>query len=150
MRDINEITREVIDSAYHLHHRLGPGLMESVYRQILARDLEKRGLRVEQEKLISFQYEGMTIENGFRVDLLVDRQVVVELKSIETLAPVHSKQVLTYLRVLDLPVGLLINFGSLSLKQGLQRIANARATSAESALTARGPVKHGLTQSQQS
>jgi iron complex transport system substrate-binding protein len=137
MRDINEITREIVDSAYRLHSRLGPGMLESVYRIVLAKDLERAGFQVEQEKSISFKYEGMTIENGFRVDLLVDKQVVVELKSIETLAPIHSKQVLTYLRVLDLPVGLLINFGSVSLKQGLQRIANARASSAGVVLTGR-------------
>lgn len=136
MRDINEITRQVIDSAYHLHHRLGPGLMESVYWQILARDLEKRGLRVEQEKQITFEYEGMAIEHGFRVDLLVDDRVVVELKSMEKLAPVHAKQLLTYLRLLDLPVGLLINFGAAMFKDGLHRIANGRASSAPAVLGA--------------
>jgi iron complex transport system substrate-binding protein len=130
MREINEITGEIVDAAYRLHSRLGPGLMESAYRLILAHDLENRGLRVEPERQITFEYEGMSIANGFRVDLLVENCVIVELKSLEKLAPVHMRQILTYLRLMDLPVGLLINFGVARLDDGLQRVVNNRSSRA--------------------
>jgi GxxExxY protein len=127
MRDINEITGAIVNTAYQVHSRLGPGLIEKVYESVLERALTQRGLRVERQKPISFDFDGMRFEGAFCVDLLVEGQVVVELKSIEKLAPVHHKQVLTYLRLLDLPVGLLINFGSASLNSGLHRILNNRA-----------------------
>lgn len=128
MREINQITGEIVNAAYHLHNQLGPGLMESAYRLVLAHDLGTKGLQVEQEKQISFEYEGVSIVNGFRVDLLVEERVVVELKSLEKLAPVHTRQILTYLRLLDLPVGLLINFGAARLNDGLHRIVNDRSS----------------------
>lgn len=121
---IDEITCEVVDAAYNVHKSLGPGLLESVYELVLARELERRGLQVKCQEPISFDLEDMHFEEGFRVDLLVGGLVVVEVKSVERLAPVHSKQVLTYLRLLKLPVGLLINFGSATLKEGLKRIVN--------------------------
>jgi iron complex transport system substrate-binding protein len=122
--DIDHITGEIVDAAYKLHTRLGPGLLESVYEVVLARDLERRGLRVERQKTIAFDFEGMHFDQGLSVDLLVEGTVVVELKSVEKNAPVHAKQVLTYLRLLGLPVGLLINFGASTLKDGLRRIVN--------------------------
>jgi iron complex transport system substrate-binding protein len=134
MREINEITGEIVDAAYQLHSHFGPGLMESAYRLALAADLASRGLRVEQEKSVSFKYNGIPIENAFRVDLLVEGRVIAELKSVEKLAPVHAKQVLTYLNLLDLPVGLLINFGSVRLKDGMQRIINDRASGAHQSI----------------
>jgi GxxExxY protein len=124
MRDIDEITGEIVDAAFKLHTRLGPGLLESVYEMVLAKELERRGLKVERQKPISFEFDGLHFEDGFRVDLLVEGVVVVELKSVEKLAPVHGKQILTYLRLLNLPVGLLINFGASTLKEGLQRVVN--------------------------
>jgi GxxExxY protein len=127
MREINEITGEIVDAAYALHTRVGPGLLESVYEMMLARVLELRGLKVERQKPVSFEFEGIRFEEGFRVDLLVEGRVVVELKSAERLARVHGKQVLTYLRLLELPVGLLINFGADSLSDGLKRVLNSRA-----------------------
>jgi iron complex transport system substrate-binding protein len=102
----------------------GPGLLESVYGVVLARVLERRGFAVEQQKPVGFTYDGIVFEKGFRVDLLVESRVVVELKSVERLAPVHGKQLLTYLRLLHLPVGLLINFGGAILREGLQRIVH--------------------------
>jgi iron complex transport system substrate-binding protein len=126
MPEINEITGKIVEAAYTLHTRIGPGLLESAYEVMLAQMLERRGLQVERQKPISFEFEGIQINEAFRVDLLVDRRVVVELKSAERLARVHGKQVLTYLRLLDLPVGLLINFGAASLADGLQRILNPR------------------------
>ncbi len=123
-RALDEVTGEIVDAAYKLHTRLGPGLLESVYEMVLAAELGRRGLRVERQWPVSFEFDGIMFEDGFRVDLLVDGKVVVELKSVETLAPVHSKQVLTYLKLLDLEVGLLINFGAVTLKEGLHRIVN--------------------------
>ncbi|HYH81156.1 MAG TPA: GxxExxY protein [Longimicrobium sp.] len=115
------------DQAYRLHTRLGPGLLESVYEMVFARMLERRGFLVERQVPVTFEFEGMRFVDAFRVDLLIEKQVVVELKETEKLAPVHSKQVLTYLRLLELPVGLLINFGAARLNDGLRRILNPRA-----------------------
>ena len=113
---------------------LGPGLLEAVYEMVLARSLEKRGLEVERQKPIQFHYDGMLFDEGFRVDMLVERLVVVELKSVEKFAPVHGKQVLTYLRLMNLPVGLLVNFGAATMKEGLQRIVHALDASASPCL----------------
>lgn len=124
MREVDEVSGLVVDAAVKLHKALGPGLLESIYEAVLARNLERRGLGVERQKCVSFEYDGMRFDEGLRVDLLVDGVVVVELKSVETLAKVHSKQLLTYLRLLHLPVGLLINFGAATLKEGLHRIVN--------------------------
>jgi iron complex transport system substrate-binding protein len=124
MKDIDDITGTIIDAAVRVHRDLGPGLLESVYEVVLARWLEKRGLFVERQKAVSFEYDGIRFDEGFRVDLLVEKRVVVELKSVEKLAPVHGKQLLTYLRLLNLPVGLLLNFGAPILKEGLHRVVN--------------------------
>lgn len=113
-----------MDAAFKLHVALGPRLLESVYQSILARDLARRGLRVDTGRLISFEYDGMRFDSGLRIDILVENIIVVELKSVEQLSPVHPKQLLTYLRLLHLPVGLLINFGAARLKDGIRRIAN--------------------------
>ncbi len=98
MKQLDDITGAIIDASMKIHMELGSGLLESVYEAILARSLERRGFRVERQKSITFEYDGMIFEEGFRTDLIVEGQVVVELKSIEKLAPVHSKQLLTYLR----------------------------------------------------
>jgi GxxExxY protein len=124
MHSLDEITGATIDAAIKLHKNLGPGLLESVYEAILAATLQRQGFTVERQKPIDFEYEGLRFQEGFRVDLLINAQVIVELKSVETLAPVHGKQVLTYLRLMRLPVGLLINFGGPTLKDGLRRIVN--------------------------
>ena len=136
MKELDDITGAVVDSAMKIHKELGPGLLESVYEVVLARELERRRFQVERQKPIRFEYDGMVFEDGFRVDLLVDGRVIVELKSVETLAPVHSKQLLTYLRLTNLPVGLLINFGSATLKEGLYRIVNKLPSSASPSLRA--------------
>ena len=124
MKDLDEITGTIIDASLKIHMDLGPGLLESVYEAVLARALTKREFRVERQKTIRFEYDGMVFEEGFRIDLLVEERVIVELKSVEKLAPVYSKQLLTYLRLMNLPVGLLINFGAPTLKEGLHRIVN--------------------------
>ena len=135
MRDVNGITGEIVDTAYRLHTRVGPGLLEGVYECIMAHALEKRGLHVERQKPIPFEWKEVRVEEACRLDLLVEGLVIVELKSVEKLVPVHHKQVLTYLRLLELPVGLLINFGALSLKDGMHRILNHRSGTAPPILT---------------
>jgi len=130
MKEIDEVTGIVVDSALKVHQALGPGLLESVYEIVLAHELVKRVLKVEQQKVVRFEYDGLVFEEGLRLDLLVDERVVVELKSVELLLPVHSKQLLTYLRLLHQPVGLLINFGAATLKEGLHRIVNQYVPSA--------------------
>lgn len=130
MHELDDITEAIIDSAVQIHRALGPGLLESVYTAVLARAIERRGLHVERHKAIRFEYDGMVFEDAFRIDLLVDARVVVELKSVERLAAVHSKQLLTYLRLMNLQVGLLINFGSATLKEGLRRVVNQLPSSA--------------------
>ena len=130
MKELDDITGAIVEAALKVHMELGPGLLESVYEAVLARALEKRGFHVERQKVIWFEYDGMVFEEGFRTDLLAEGRVVVELKSVEKLAPFHSKQVLTYLRLMNLPAGLLINFGAATLKEGLHRIVNNLPTSA--------------------
>jgi GxxExxY protein len=122
--NVEDISGIVVDAAFHLHREVGPGLLESVYEVVLARMLEARGLEVERQKCVSFDIQGFHFEEGFRVDLLVERSLIVELKSVDSLAAVHSKQVLTYLRLMRLPMGLLINFGAGLFKDGIRRIVN--------------------------
>jgi GxxExxY protein len=121
---VDAITGSIIDAAIQIHRRLGPGLFESVYEELLAGELVRRGHSVQRQRSVGFDYDGHHFENAFRIDLFVDELVVVEVKSLEKLAPVHSKQVLTYIRLLEVPVGLLINFGGATLKEGLHRIVN--------------------------
>lgn len=125
--EINEITAEIVDAAMKVHVSIGPGLLESVYQTLLARELRRRGLSVEREKHVLFEYDGITFTEGLRMDLLVNGVVIVEVKSVERFAPVHSKQLLSYLRLTRLSVGLLINFGAATLKEGLKRVVNRYA-----------------------
>lgn len=124
MHELDEISGAIVDSAIRIHRGFGPGLLESVYEAALARSLSNRGFAIERQKMISFEHEGMAFDNAFRLDMLVDERVIVEVKSLEQLAPVHTKQLLTYLRLTNLHVGLLINFGGATLKEGLRRIVN--------------------------
>ncbi|MCU0333397.1 MAG: GxxExxY protein [Ignavibacteriaceae bacterium] len=120
----NEIAKIVVDCCYKIHTTLGPGLFESVYEKALIYELEKRGLNFEQQKGIPVYYDNVKMEMGFRADIIVENKVILELKSQEVLAPVHSKQLLTYLRVTGLKLGLLINFGEALIKNGIHRIVN--------------------------
>ena len=124
MRPIDEISSDVIGASMAIHREIGPGLLESVYEAILARKLGRIGYEVEQQKPLGFAYDDMEFPAAFKVDLLVDRRLIVELKSIDRLQPVHSKQLLTYLRLMKLPVGLLINFGCDTLKEDIKRVVN--------------------------
>ena len=120
----NQVTAAIIDTALRIHRALGPGLLESVYLHVLTHELRKRGLRVDTEVPIPVIWEEVKLEVGFRADLIVEGIVVVELKSVEAVAPVHKKILLTYLRLTDKRVGLLINFGVELLKHGIHRVVN--------------------------
>ena len=120
----NEIAQQIVDAAFKIHKTLGPGLLESAYQAILIYELQKRGLKLEAEKQVPVIYESIQLDIGFRADLIVEDKVIVELKSIEQIAPVHKKQLLTYLRLSDKRLGLLINFGAPLIKDGITRIAN--------------------------
>ena len=120
----NATAREIVDAAYKVHTRLGPGLLESVYEAVLAHELEQRGLAVLRQKPIAIVYDDLVLEDAFRADLVVNDCVIVELKSVETTLPVHHKQLLTYLRLTGKRLGLLINFGSAFVKDGIKRIVN--------------------------
>lgn len=120
-RDINEITREIIGAAIEVHRQLGPGLLESAYFECLCRELFLREIPFEYEKPLPLEYKGIRLECGYRIDLLVEGSVVVEIKSVEALAPIHDAQLLTYLRIGGWRVGLLINFNVAVLKNGIHR-----------------------------
>jgi GxxExxY protein len=120
----NQIASVVVDGAVKIHKALGPGLLESVYKVTLAYELTRRGMRVITEQGLPVIYEGVQLDIGFRVDLLVDRKVIVEIKSVEALAPVHRKQLGTYLHLTGLHLGLLINFNVELIKDGIQRVVN--------------------------
>ncbi|MGD0193074.1 MAG: GxxExxY protein [Rhizomicrobium sp.] len=113
---LDEITGEIVDAAYRLHSRLGPGPMEAIYETILARDLERRGLRAARQESISFEYDGLRFNDCLRIGLLVEHKVAVEIKSVERTLPIYRKRLLTYLRLMKLPDGLLINFGRPTLR----------------------------------
>ena len=124
--EVDEITGAIVTAAIEIHKDPGSGLFESVYEVLLARALHRRGFRVDRQRSIDFVYDGIPFEHGFRLDLLVEDCVIVEIKSLDRLAPVHSKQVLTYLRLMRLPVGLLLNFGAERMIDGVKRILNDR------------------------
>jgi len=134
MREVDDITAEIVDSSLKIHRNIGPGLLESAYEKILAAELIQRGLRVERQKSMGFDFDGLHFERGFRIDLLVEAIVAVEIKSVERLQQVHRAQLLTYLRLMHFPVGLLINFGGLRLRDGLVRLVNDLVPSPSSRL----------------
>jgi iron complex transport system substrate-binding protein len=123
--ELDDITGAVVEEAIRIHRRPGPGLLESAYERLLERRLQQRGLRVESQVGIDFTFDGLDFKDGFRLDLLVERCVILEVKSLERgLAPVHTKQLLTYLRLTDLRIGLLLNFGGATMKEGIKRVVN--------------------------
>lgn len=134
MTDIEDCARVAVDCGLRIHRDLGPGLLESVYEAVLADGLRRRGVSVERQKPISFQYDGVQFNEGFRADLMVEGNLIVELKSVERLAPVHGKQLLTYLRLAGQPLGLLMNFGAETFKEGCKRIVNNHTDFASSRL----------------
>lgn len=134
--DIDQITSHIVDAAMKVHTALGPGLLESVYEKCLAHELRKRGLKVETQVWLPVVYDGITIEGSYKIDLLVEDEVIVELKTVEAILPIHKAQLLSYLRLAKKQVGLLINFNVAHLKDGIRRIVNEYKSSASSASSA--------------
>lgn len=126
-RDIEWLAKTAIDCGFQVHDDIGPGLLEAAYEAFLAALLAGRGLRVEVQKPVPVTYRGVVIRNAFRADILVEQRLVIEVKSLERLAPVHAKQLLTYLRLMDQPLGLLMNFGADMFRNGLKRVINNRS-----------------------
>jgi GxxExxY protein len=129
----NEISKIVVDACYQIHVRLGPGLLETVYHRILEHELNKRSLSVRREVPIPFRYDEIEFDEGFRADLIVNDKVIIELKSVENTAPVHKKQVLTYLKLTGMKLGILANFGAPLMKDGLFRLVNGLVDKPEEA-----------------
>ena len=119
-----ELTAQIIGLCIKVHRKLGPGLLESVYEAVLAASLTREGLRVERQKAIPIRYDGLMISDAFRADLIINDILIVEVKSLERCAPVHAKQLLTYLRLTGQPLGLLMNFGCETFRDGLKRVVN--------------------------
>lgn len=120
----NEIARIIVDKCYHIHVELGPGLLESVYEEVLCYELEKEGLEFKRQKVLPVYYKDIEMNIGFRCDIIVENKVIIELKSVQRLEPVHPKQLLTYLKISELKLGLLINFNETLIKNGITRIVN--------------------------
>ena len=120
----NEIAKVIVDAAYRVHTHLGPGLLESVYETVLHHEIDKRGLKTDRQVSIPIVYDDLIIDDAFKADIVVENKVIIELKSVENVQPVHKKQLLTYLRLADKRLGLLINFGAALLKDGITRIVN--------------------------
>ncbi|WP_019037916.1 GxxExxY protein [Psychroflexus tropicus] len=122
--DENQLSKVIVNTAYQIHNKLGPGLLESVYEEIMYFELRKQNLNVERQKTIPVIWDDLKMQLGFRADIIVNNKVIIELKSVENIAPVHPKQVLTYLRLTELKLGLLINFNESLIKNGITRIVN--------------------------
>ena len=120
----NEISKIVVDCCFKIHTTLGPGLYESVYEKVLCYELNKRGLKIKRQQILPVIYDGIKIKTGFRTDIIVEDKVILELKSVENLQPVYSKQLLTYLKLSGMKLGLLINFSESLIKNGIHRIVN--------------------------
>ena len=120
----NEITYQIRGAIFNVYNELGPGLLESVYEEALCFELQQRGLTVERQVEVPIIYKGNTLKSPLRLDIIVNQQVIIELKSVEEMKPVFAKQLLTYLRLLDKRVGLLVNFSSNNIREGIQRIVN--------------------------
>jgi GxxExxY protein len=123
----NEIAKHIVDAAFKIHTSLGPGLLESVYEAVMAQELARRGLHSERQQALPVVWENVHLEAGFRVDLMVENKVIVEIKSVEAIAPVHRKQLLTYLRLANKRLGILINFDVDLIKDGIARVVNGLA-----------------------
>jgi len=121
---INDVSGQIVDAAIAVHSELGPGLLESVYEIVLAHELKSRGFQVQRQVVVPIEYRGLRFEEGYRLDLLVENLVIVEIKSVEEMTSVHKKQLLTYLRLTNKSLGLLLNFNVNLMKQGISRVAN--------------------------
>jgi GxxExxY protein len=135
--DLEELAAEAVDCGFKLHDRIGPGLLESVYEALLCEMLRRRGLKVQRQVPVRISIDDLVVDEGFRADLLIEGRLLIELKSVEAMAAVHKKQVLTYLRLMELPLGLLMNFGAATFKEGVRRIVNNHSDFASSRLRVR-------------
>lgn len=124
MRSVDELASIAVDCGFHIHKELGPGLLESVYEMVLAQALSDQGLNVARQKPVAITFRGLVIADAFRADIIVDDRLIVEIKSVEKSHPVHAKQLLTYLRLTKQPLGLLMNFGCATFREGVKRVAN--------------------------
>jgi GxxExxY protein len=124
MSDLEELAALAIECGFAIHRDLGPGLLESCYELLLAASLARSGLAVERQRAVDIEYKGITVREAFRADILIEQSLIVEVKAVDRLAAVHSRQVLTYLKLLDLPLGLIMNFGGGTFHEGLKRVAN--------------------------
>jgi len=124
MNTIDDIAKEIVDAAFKIHNKLGPGFLESAYEACMAHELTRRGFTVERQKPQPVHYEGIEIEVGYRLDILVNGSVIIELKAVEQLTPIHQAQIMTYLKLSDKTLGFLINFNVPMIKQGIRRVAN--------------------------
>jgi GxxExxY protein len=122
--DVERVASIAVDCGFKIHEGLGPGLLESVYEAVLAQGLARRGLSVARQKPVPIRFDNLIIDEGFRADLLVEGVLLIELKCAERFAPVHAKQLLTYLRLMNLPLGLLMNFGTATFREGIKRVVN--------------------------
>jgi GxxExxY protein len=127
MADVEVLARKAIERGLFIHRELGPGLLETVYEAVLATGLAREGFHVERQKLVPMTFEGITYAESFRLDLVVERKLIIEIKSTERNLPVYAKQLLTYLRLTEQPVGLLMNFGYPTFREGLKRVVNGPA-----------------------
>jgi GxxExxY protein len=134
MVHVEELARIAVETGFELHREIGPGLLESVYEALLAGSLAQRGIKIDRQKPIEVRYGGLVFAEGFRADLMLDDRLIIEVKSVDRLAPVHGKQLLTYLRLLDLPIGLLMNFGGAMFRDGVRRVVNQHTDFASSRL----------------
>jgi GxxExxY protein len=124
MSDVEELAHQAIQCGLAIHRDLGPGLLESCYEVLLAAMLARAGLAVERQKVVDIEYKGISVREAFRADLIVERRLVIEVKAVDKFVAIHSRQVLTYLKLLDLPLGLVMNFGGGTFHEGLKRVAN--------------------------
>ena len=124
MRDLKLITADIVDVCVKIHSKLGPGLFESVYEKILIHELEKQGYKIDYQKEIPVHWDGAKLDFGFRADIIVENRVIIEIKSIEKLNDIHFKQILTYLKIMNIKIGLLVNFNESLIKYGIRRVIN--------------------------
>jgi len=120
----NQLSKIIVDCCFKIHSSLGPGLLESVYEEILAYELQKNDLRIRRQQGMKVIYDGIKMDLGFRADIIVENKVIIEVKSVESIAPVHHKQLLTYLKITGMKLGLLVNFNEALVKQGIHRVVN--------------------------
>jgi GxxExxY protein len=132
--DVEKVAAIAVDCGLKLHRDLGPGLLESAYEKLMAASLARRGVAVERQRMIPVEYDGISIHEGFRADLLLEDRLIIELKCVDRLSPVHKRQLLTYLRLAQMPLGLLMNFGGETFREGLKRVVNNHGPFAPSRL----------------